>query len=151
MAGGTGIYVTWVTGAIVASVAFMYILKPPWSRITLNGFQDMFRRYWMHALIVFSIYVWKDIFDGLDRLIMANTRLDMTPYIFAIEGDIVLWIQQTFEHEILTSVLTHFYVAGYMMVIFSAFVYTCYFDDRHMADRITLTLLMVYILSLIHI
>ncbi len=147
MAGGTGIYVTWVTGAIVASVAFMYILKPPWSRITLNGFQDMFRRYWMHAIIVFSIYIWKDIFDGLDRLIMANTRLDMTPYIFAIEGDIVLWIQQTFEHEILTSALTHFYVAGYMMVIFSAFVYTCYFDDRHMADRITLTLLMVYILA----
>ncbi|MDP6906257.1 MAG: phosphatase PAP2 family protein [Candidatus Thalassarchaeaceae archaeon] len=148
MAGGTGIYVTWVTGAIVTSVALMYILKPSWSRITVSGFLDMFRRYWMHAIIVFSIYIWKDIFDGIDRIIMANTRLDMTAYIYAIEGDIVLQIQKEFENKILTFILTHFYIAGYMMIMFSAFVYTCYFDDRHMADRLTLTILMVYMLAL---
>ena len=148
MAGGTGVYVTWVTGSIVTSVALMYLLKPPWARITLTGFQDMFRRYWMHGVIVFSVYIWKDLFDGIDRILMANARLDMTPYIYAIEGDIVLWIQQTFEHELLTTILTHFYVAGYMMVMFSAFVYTCYFDDRHMADRITITILIVYVLAL---
>ena len=148
MVGGTGVYVTWVTGAIIASLLLMPILKPPWARITLTGFQDMFRRYWMHGIVVFSIYIWKDLFDGVDRILMANTRIDMTAYIYAIEGDIVLWFQQTFENAILTSVLTHFYVAGYMMVIFSAFVYTCYFDDRHMADRISLTLLLTYMLAL---
>jgi membrane-associated phospholipid phosphatase len=72
----------------------------------------------------------------------------MTPFIYAIEGDIVLWIQQTFENEILTATLTHFYVAGYMLIIFSAFVYTCYFDDRHMADRVTLTMLFTYMLAI---
>ena len=148
MVGGTGIYVTWVTGAIITSLILMPILKPPWARITLSGFQDMFRRYWMHGLVVFSIYIWKDIFDGVDRILMANTRIDMTAYIYAIEGDIVVWFQHTFENEILTSVLTHFYVAGYMMIIFCAFVYTCYFDDRHMADRISLTLLLTYMLAL---
>lgn len=148
MVGGTGIYVTWVTGAIITSLILMPILKPPWARITLSGFQDMFRRYWMHGIIVFSIYIWKDIFDGVDRILMANTRIDMTAYIYAIEGDIVVWFQHTFENEILTSVLTHFYVAGYMMIIFCAFVYTCYFDDRHMADRISLTLLLTYMLAL---
>ena len=148
MVGGTGIYVTWVTGAIITSLILMPILKPPWARITLTGFQDMFRRYWMHGIIVFSIYIWKDIFDGIDRILMANTRIDMTAYIYAIEGDIVVWFQHTFENEILTAVLTHFYVAGYMMIIFCAFVYTCYFDDRHMADRISLTLLLTYMLAL---
>ena len=148
MVGGTGIYGTWVTGAIITSLILMPILKPPWARITLSGFQDMFRRYWMHGLVVFSIYIWKDIFDGVDRILMANTRIDMTAYIYAIEGDIVVWFQHTFENEILTSVLTHFYVAGYMMIIFCAFVYTCYFDDRHMADRISLTLLLTYMLAL---
>ncbi|PDH25893.1 MAG: hypothetical protein CND85_03960 [Marine Group II euryarchaeote MED-G33] len=148
MVGGTGIYVTWVTGAIITSLILMPILKPPWARITLTGFQDMFRRYWMHGIVVFSIYIWKDIFDGVDRILMANTRIDMTAYIYAIEGDIVVWFQHTFENEILTSVLTHFYVAGYMMIIFCAFVYTCYFDDRHMADRISLTLLLTYMLAL---
>ena len=106
MVGGTGIYVTWVTGAIITSVILMPILKPPWARITLTGFQDMFRRYWMHGIVVFSIYIWKDIFDGIDRILMANTRIDMTAYIYAIEGDIVVWFQHTFENEILTSVLT---------------------------------------------
>jgi membrane-associated phospholipid phosphatase len=148
MVGGTGIYVTWVTGAIITSVILMPILKPPWARITLTGFQDMFRRYWMHGIVVFSIYIWKDIFDGIDRILMANTRIDMTAYIYAIEGDLVVWFQHTFENAILTSVLTHFYVAGYMMIIFCAFVYTCYFDDRHMADRISLTLLLTYMLAL---
>ena len=57
MVGGTGIYVTWVTGAIIVSLLLMPILKPPWARITLTGFQDMFRRYWMHGIIVFSIYI----------------------------------------------------------------------------------------------
>ena len=148
MVGGTGIYVTWVTGAIITSLILMPILKPPWARITLTGFQDMFRRYWMHGIVVFSIYIWKDIFDGVDRILMANTRIDMTAYIYAIEGDIVVWFQHTFENTILTAVLTHFYVAGYMMIIFCAFVYTCYFDDRHMADRISLTLLLTYLLAL---
>ena len=148
MVGETGIYVTWVTGAIICSVALMPILKPSWARITINGFQDMFRRYWMHGIVVFSLYVWKDIFDGIDRILMANTRIEMTAYIYAIEGDMALWFQQTFENELLTTVLTHYYVAGYMMIMFSAFVYTCYFDDRHMADRISLTILMTYILAL---
>ena len=84
MGGETGIYVTWVTGAIIVSVALMPLLKPPWARLTINGFQDMFRRYWMHGLIVFSVYIWKDIFDGVDRILMANTRIDMSSYIYAI-------------------------------------------------------------------
>ena len=144
----TGVYITWVTGAILVSLILMPFMKPPWGRMTWTGFQDMFRRYWMHGIVVFSIYILKDIFDGIDRILMANTRIDMTAYIYAVEGDIVLWIQQTFENELLTSVLTHFYVAGYMMIIFCAFVYTCYFDDRQMADRLSLTLLLTYLLAL---
>jgi len=61
MAGGTGVYITWVTGSIVLSIALMYVFKPPWARITLSGFQDMFRRYWAHMILTFSIYLWKDI------------------------------------------------------------------------------------------
>ena len=104
----TGVYITWVTGAILVSLILMPFMKPPWGRMTWTGFQDMFRRYWMHGIVVFSIYILKDIFDGIDRILMANTRIDMTAYIYAVEGDIVLWIQQTFENELLTSVLTHF-------------------------------------------
>ena len=75
MVAETGIYITWVTGAILVSMAFMPFFKPPYAKLTSDGLIDMFRRYWAHILIVFSVYVWKDIFDGLDRSIMANTRI----------------------------------------------------------------------------
>ncbi len=148
MVAETGIYITWVTGAIIVSLAFMPIFKPPYAKLTIDGLIDMFRRYWAHIILVFSVYIWKDIFDGLDRSIMANTRIDMTPYVYAIEGDVVLWIQDGFRSVLLDQFLTHFYVMGFMSVTFSSLIYPIYFDDRHMADRVCLSIFWVYILAL---
>ena len=79
---------------------------------------------------------------------MASTRIEITPYIYAIEGDVTLWVQSGFKSPILTEALTHFYVMGYMTAIFSAFIYPIYADDRYMADRVALTMFYVYILAL---
>ena len=148
MATETGIYITWVTGAILLSVIFMPLFKPAFAKITIDGFIDMFRRYWAHIIIVFSVYIWKDLFDGLDRSLMANTRIDMTPYVYAGEGDVVLWIQDAFRSAFMDEILTHFYVMGFMAVTFSSLIYPIYFDDRYMADRICLSMFWVYILAI---
>ena len=148
MAVGSGIYITWITGAILISVAMMPIFKPPYAKVRIEGFIDMFRRYWAHMIVVFSVYLWKDILDGLDRILMANTQLDMTPYVYAIEGDIVLWVQEGFRNDLLDVALTHFYVMGFMTATFASFVYPIYFDDRHMADRVSLSMFWVYILAI---
>ena len=79
---------------------------------------------------------------------MANTQLDMTPYVYAIEGDIVLWVQEGFRNDLLDVILTHFYVMGFMTATFASFVYPIYFDDRHMADRVSLSMFWVYILAI---
>ena len=148
MAVGSGIYITWITGAILISVAMMPIFKPPYAKVRIEGFIDMFRRYWAHMIVVFSVYLWKDILDGMDRILMANTQLDMTPYVYAIEGDIVLWVQEGFRNDLLDVILTHFYVMGFMTATFASFVYPIYFDDRHMADRVSLSMFWVYILAI---
>ena len=148
MAVGSGIYITWITGAILVSIAMMPIFKPPYAKVRIEGFIDMFRRYWAHMIVVFSVYLWKDILDGLDRILMANTQLDMTPYVYAIEGDIVLWVQEGFRNDLLDVILTHFYVMGFMTATFASFVYPIYFDDRHMADRVSLSMFWVYILAI---
>ena len=148
MAGGSGIYISWLMGAILLSVALMPLMKPPWAKIRIQGFVDMFRRYWAHMFVVFSVYLWKDLLDQLDRILMANTQLDMTPYVYAIEGDIVLWIQDAFQNELLSIGLTHFYVMGFMTATFASFVYPIYFDDRHMADRVSLSMFWVYVLAI---
>ena len=108
----------------------------------------MFRRYWAHMVVVFSVYLWKDVLDGLDRVLMANTQLDMTFLVHAIEGDAVLWIQEGFRSEFLDVTLTHFYVMGFMTATFASFIYPIYFDDRYMADRVSLSMFWVYILAI---
>ena len=148
MVAETGIYITWVTGAILLSIIFMPIFKPSYAKITVDGFIDMFRRYWAHIIIVFSVYIWKDLFDGLDRSLMANTRIDMTPYVYAIEGDVVLWIQEAFRSVLFDQILTHFYVMGFMAMTFSSLIYPIYFDDRYMADRVCLSMFWVYIFAI---
>ncbi len=148
MAVGTSIYLTWITGAIIISIALMPFFKPDYAKIRISGFVDMFRRYWAHMIVVFSVYLWKDLLDQLDRILMANTQLDMTPYVYAIEGDIVLWIQESLSNDLLSFSLTHFYVMGFMAVTFSSFVYPIFFDDRYMADRVSLSMFWVYILAI---
>ena len=143
----TGIYLTWVTAAILCSIALMPLLRPRFIRHSWSAYVDMFRRYWFHMVIVFSVYLWKDPLDQIDRALMASTRIEITPYIYAIEGDVVLWVQDAFQSEFLTVGLTHFYVMGYMTAIFSSFIYPIYADDRYMADRVSLTMFYVYILA----
>jgi len=142
MAGG--VYITWVASALALGILLLPVFKPKWQKVNLQGFIDMFRRYWAHIGLVFSIYVWKDILDQLDRLIMANTQFEFTPWVYAIEGDLVLWVQQAFLNDLLTTLLTHFYVAGYMLVCYVSVLYFCYFDDRYIADRVSMSIFYVY-------
>ena len=113
------IYLSWMVSALALGVLLLPVFKPPWMKITLPTFVDFFRRYWIHILIVFIIYNSKDILDQLDRIIIANTGLDMTPLIYGIEGDLVLEVQQLFEAKWLTVALTHFYVSGFMSVSYT--------------------------------
>ena len=141
------VYLTWMISALALGVLLLPVFKPPWAKLSLPPFVDFFRRYWVHILIVFAIYNAKDVLDQVDRLLMASTGLDMTPYIWAVEGNLVLWVQQTFQADWLTTALTHFYVAGFMFVCYVSIFYFAYFDDRWLADRVTLSIAWVYILA----
>ena len=143
-----GVYLTWLISALAVGVFAMPYFKPPWANMTLTGFVDFIRRYWLHLLLALSIYNAKDFLDQIDRIFMARTGIDMTPYIYAIEGDIVVWVQETFRADWLDSVMTHFYIAGFMFITYASIFYVAYFDDRWMADRIALCIAWVYILAI---
>ena len=142
-----GVYLSWMISALALGVMLLPVFKPPWFTITIPTFVDFVRRYWIHITIVFMIYNAKDFLDQVDRILMASAGLDMTPWIYAIEGNMVLWVQQTFENDALTTFLTHFYVAGFMFICYVSIFYFAYFDDRWMADRITLSIAWVYLLA----
>lgn len=145
-----GVYLTWLISALAIGVILMPFIKPPWAKVTMDGFIDFLRRYWLHIAIVLSIYNAKDFLDEVDRILMANTdgMLNMTPWIYAIEGEMALWVQETFKADWLTAFMTHFYVVGFMVICYVSIFYFAYFDDRYMADRISLTIFWVYILAI---
>lgn len=143
-----GIYLTWLITALALGVLLLPVFKQPWMKVTLPTFIDFFRRYWIHIVIVFLIYNSKDILDQLDRIIMANTGLDMTPWIFAVEGSLAYDVQVAFKAKWLTVALTHFYVAGFMFICYVSIFYFAFFDDRWIADRMTLSIAWVYILAI---
>ena len=145
-----GVYLTWLVSALAIGVLLMPLIKPPWARVTMDGFIDFLRRYWLHLAMVLLIYNAKDFLDEVDRILMANTdgMLNMTPWIYAIEGNMVLWVQETFRSAWLTSFMTHFYVVGFMVICYVSIFYFAYFDDRYMADRIALAVFWVYILAI---
>ena len=126
----------------------MPYFKPPWAKLTLSGFVDFIRRYWLHLLIALVIYNAKDWLDQIDRMLMARTGLDMTPYIYAIEGDLVVLFQDAFRAAWLDVFLTHFYIAGFMFITYASIFYVTYFDDRWMADRVALCVAWVYLLAI---
>lgn len=97
--------------------------------------------------MTFIIYNAKDALDQIDRILMASAGFDMTPYVWAIEGDLVLWVQQTFEADWLSHLLTHFYVVGFMFICYVSIFYFAYFDDRWMADRVALSISYVYLIA----
>jgi len=142
-----GVYLTWLITALAIGVILLPFVKPPWTRIYVAGFIDFIRRYWIHVSLLLIIYNAKDFLDQVDRVIMANTGLDMTPWIYAIEGDMVLWVQKAFLNPLLTSFLTHFYVIGFMVICYVSIFYFAYFDDRWMSDRITLSIFWVYVIA----
>ena len=145
-----GVYLTWLISALAIGVLLMPMIKPPWAKVTSEGFIDFIRRYWLHIAIVLVIYNAKDFLDEVDRILMANTdgMLNMTPWIYAIEADMVMWVQETFRADWLTAFMTHFYVVGFMVICYVSIFYFAYFDDRYMADRISLAIFWVYVLEI---
>ena len=143
-----GVYLTWLISALAVGVFLMPYFKPPWAKLTLSGFVDFIRRYWLHLLIAIVIYNAKDWLDQIDRMLMARTGLDMTPYIYAIEGDLVVLFQDAFRAAWLDVLMTHFYIAGFMFITYASIFYVTYFDDRWMADRVALCVAWVYLLAI---
>ena len=143
-----GVYLTWLISALAVGVFLMPYFKPPWAKLTLSGFVDFIRRYWLHLLIALVIYNAKDWLDQIDRMLMARTGLDMTPYIYAIEGDLVVLFQNAFRAAWLDVFMTHFYIAGFMFITYASIFYVTYFDDRWMADRVALCVAWVYLLAI---
>lgn len=103
-------------------------------------------RYYLHALGYLIIIRWKNLTDGLNEPIKHRTG-HWTDTVHGIEGNVVLWIQKTFENDALTAFLNFHYLFVYLFLIYVTTVYYAYASDRDMTDKVTLNYLLIYALA----
>ena len=104
------------------------------------------KRYYLHAIGYLVIIKWKSITDKLNEPIKNSTG-NYTDWIYKLEGDTTLWVQQTFESVILTEFLNFHYLFIYLFLIYITTVYFAYVGERDLTDKVTLNYLLIYALA----
>ena len=89
---------------------------------------------------------WKNLTDGLNEPIKGRVG-HWTDTVHALEGNAVLWIQNAFNHEVLTTFLNFHYLFVYLFLIYVTTVYYAYTSDRDMTDKVTLNYLLIYAIA----
>ncbi|HEY0827244.1 MAG TPA: phosphatase PAP2 family protein [Bacilli bacterium] len=80
-------------------------------------------KYVLHLIAVIAILFLNKIELRVEDLYKFHN--DFTPWVYRIEGHLVAWIQQSFEHNSLTWILTYFYIVVFpALMIASIGVYT---------------------------
>ena len=104
------------------------------------------KRYYLHAIGYVIIIRWKAITDQLNEPIKLRTG-HFTDWVYAIEGNLTLHIQQLFENATLTEILNFHYLFVYLFLIYVTTVYFAYSGDRDMTDKVTMNYLLIYALA----
>ncbi|MDP7312451.1 MAG: hypothetical protein QF831_03335, partial [Candidatus Thalassarchaeaceae archaeon] len=87
-------------------ICWLFTVHKPSMRTPLGKVGQMIhdQRYYLHIMGYIVIIVWKGITDELNEPIKTHTG-HWTDLVYGLEGEIVLWIQQTFENASLTAFL----------------------------------------------
>ena len=104
------------------------------------------QRYYIHAMGYIVIINWKGLTDRLNEPIKSTVG-HWTDSVHALEGNFVLWIQTTFENDILTTFLNFHYLFVYLFLIYVTTVYYAYTSDRDMTDKVTMNYLLIYAIA----
>ena len=104
------------------------------------------QRYYLHAMGYIVIIRWKNLTDGLNEPIKERVG-HWTDLVHSIEGNAVLWIQNAFENDALTTFLNFHYLFVYLFLIYVTTVYYAYTSDRDMTDKVTLNYLLIYAIA----
>jgi membrane-associated phospholipid phosphatase len=107
----------------------------------------MVRDYWPQGALFGVLYTMKNYVDTLNDPVRGVFG-DFTWVIHQLEGDLMLWIQQAFQHPWLTGVLNVNYLFGYILLTYFSFILTAYADDRPLANRMVLSVLIIYLLAI---
>ena len=133
---------------LTPAICWIFTLHRKEMRTPLSRIGDMIhnQRYYLHIMGYVVIIIWKGATDKLNEPIKYATG-HWTDWVYAIEGEPTLWIQQTFENSTLTGFLNFHYLFIYLFLIYVTTVYYAYSGERDMTDKVTLNYLLIYALA----
>jgi len=118
------------------------------SRVPLKRtFNEMWdKKYYLHVMGYLAIFIWKKVTDGLNEPIKTSTG-HYTDWVHGLEGELVLWVQNTFHNVVFTDILNFHYLFIYLFLIYVTTIYYMYTGERDLTDKVTLNYLLIYALA----
>lgn len=123
-------YSIYIVSAVTSCILVWFCTKQFPLTVVWRFAKDVFQTpwIWLHFILMFFV-----LFFNKMELSWENKHprsYDVTPFIYGIEGDMVKWIQTTFEFYPLTYVLTFFYV-----IFMTAMLFTLLITFRTIGDN----------------
>ena len=120
----------------------------PDKRVSLSELPAEIRAkgYYWHISLYVLMYIYKFMIDQHNEPIKARVG-GYTHWLYEIEGELTLWVQETFRNDLLTDVLSFHYLFVYLFVIWFSPMYFILVRDHTMADKAALNYFVIYLLS----
>lgn len=102
--------------------------------------------YKWHISIFVVMYGFKAFIDQHNEAIKPRVG-GFTHYIHDLEGEMTLWVQDTFRNDLLSDVLSFHYLFVYLFLIWFSPIYYILCRDEVMADKAVLNYFIAYVLA----
>ncbi len=102
--------------------------------------------YKWHISIYVVMYAFKAFIDQHNEAIKPRVG-GFTHFVHGLEGDAVLWVQETFRNGLLTDLLSFHYLFVYLFLIWFSPMYYILSKDEVMADKAVLNYFVIYLLA----
>lgn len=140
-----------VMGVILISTVPIHRLltrDEPEMRVPLSGLLAEIREkgYKWHISVFLVMYAFKAFIDQHNEAIKPRVG-GFTHYVHGIEGDLTLWVQDTFRNDFLSDMLSFHYLFAYLFLIWFSPMYYMLSRDEVMADKAVLNYFFAYVLA----
>ena len=145
-----GPYETVMAAILLATLPLQRLLTrdEPEMRVQLGDLVQEIRDkgYKWHISIYVVMYAFKAFIDQHNEAIKPRVG-GFTHLVQGLEGDAVLWVQETFRNGLLTDLLSFHYLFVYLFLIWFSPMYYILSKDEVMADKAVLNYFVIYLLA----
>ena len=120
----------------------------PEMRLPVRELPDEIRAkgYQWHIAMYVLMYLFKAFIDQHNEAIKPRVG-GFTHLVHGLEGEVTLWVQESFENGILTDLLSFHYLFVYLFLIWFSPMYYILCRDEVMADKAVLNYVIIYVLA----